>query len=182
MLGIVRRTFGRTEQRTQIMQTSFQEFLKQKVEGSDWKDRKRLRAEWLGTLDRLLNQIRDWLRESDPEGVLECVNYEVQRVEERLGVYDAPALKIRLNTEYAEVLPIGRFTPQPFAFGQWLLDGYGDLNLSKGRVDITNGERRHLLLRSGEGEGRWFALIPGRPEPIPFDRSCLEAILEDLLK
>lgn len=182
MLGIVRRTIGRTEQRMQSMQTSFQEFLKQKVEGSDWKDRKRLRAEWLGALNRLLDQIRDWLRESDPDGVLECVNYEVQRVEERLGVYDAPALKIRLNTEYAEVLPIGRFTPQPFAFGQWLLDRYTDLHFTNGRVDITNGERRHLLLRGDAGEGQWCALIPGRPEPIPFDRTCLEAILEDLLK
>jgi hypothetical protein len=49
------------------MQTSFQEFLRQKVEGSDWKDRKGLRTEWLGALNRLLNQIRDWLRESVPK-------------------------------------------------------------------------------------------------------------------
>lgn len=44
------------------MQTSFQEFLRQKVEGSDWRDRKRLRTEWLGALNRLLDQIREWLR------------------------------------------------------------------------------------------------------------------------
>lgn len=79
------------------MQTSFQEFLRQKVEGSDWRDRKRLRSEWLDALNRLLDQIRDWLRESDPEGVLELVPYKVERVEERLGVYGAPALQIRLN-------------------------------------------------------------------------------------
>jgi hypothetical protein len=39
------------------MQTSFQEFLRQKVEGSDWKDHKGLRTEWLGALNRLLDQI-----------------------------------------------------------------------------------------------------------------------------
>jgi hypothetical protein len=86
------------------MQTSFQEFLRQKVEGSDWKDRSRIRGEWLGALNRLLDQIRDWLKESDPENVLELITYEVERVEGRLGVYDAPALKIRLNTDAAEVL------------------------------------------------------------------------------
>jgi hypothetical protein len=79
------------------------------------------------------------------------VTYEVQRVEERLGVYDAPALKIRLNTEYAEVLPMGRFMPLPSHLQSMLSieDNrrvWGDL--SGGRVDITNGERRHPLLRS----------------------------------
>lgn len=110
------------------------------------------------------------------------MTYEVQRVEERLGVYDAPALKIRLNTEYAEVLPMGRFTSQPFDFGQWFTDRYSNFNLSNGRVDITNGERRHLLLRSADGEGLWYALMLGRPAPIQFDRACLEEILKDLLK
>lgn len=169
------------------MQTSFQEFLRQKVEGSDWRDRKRLRTEWLGALNRLLDQIREWLRESDPEGLLEPVAYDVQCVEPRLGVYDAPAMKIRLNTEYAEVLPIGRFTTHPITLQNLLFipgnrQRWGDL--SGGRVDVTNGERRHLLLRSADdGQERWYALIAGQAAiPIPFDRVCLERILEDLLK
>jgi hypothetical protein len=170
----------------QTMQTSFQEFLQQKVEGSDWRDRKRLRSEWLGALNRLLDQIQEWIGESDPEGILEFVTYEVERVEGRLGVYDAPALKIRLNTDFAEVLPIGRFTPRPISLENLLFiqgnrQRWG--NLSGGRVDITNGERRHLVLRStDDSQEQWYALMMEQPVPVPFDRACLEAILKDLLR
>lgn len=167
------------------MQTSFQEFLRQKLEGSDWKDRKGLRMEWLGALNRLLDQIRDWIRESDPEGVIEIVAYEVVRVEGRLGVYDAPAFKIRLNTDDANVLPMGRFVPRPHS----LLNVHGNsafqpqIDCSGGRVDIISDERRHLLLRSidDDGQDHWFALMRGQSTPIPFDRACLERILEDVL-
>jgi hypothetical protein len=168
------------------MQTSFQEFLRQKVEGSDWRDRKRLRDEWLGALHRLLVQIRDWLNESDPEGILEYVTYDVERVEGRLGVYDAPALKIRLNADFAEVLPVGRSVPLPYYVQDQLSvpsnrQAWGDL--SGGRVDITNGERKHILLRSTQGgQDRWYAVMKDVTPPLPFDRACLEGILKDLLR
>jgi hypothetical protein len=169
----------------QTMPTSFQEFLRQKVEGSDWKNRKRLRSDWLDALNRLLAQIREWLREADPEGVLEFVTYEVERVEERLGVYDAPALQIRLNTESADILPVGRFVALPFTIQNLLSvpsnqQAWG--HLSGGRVDITDGERKHILLRSlQDGQDRWYAVMKGEISPLPFDRARLEAILEDLL-
>ena len=73
------------------MMTSFQEFLRQKVDISALKDRNRSRGEWLGAINRLLDQVRDWLREADPDDLLEIVPYEVERVEKRLGIYDAPA-------------------------------------------------------------------------------------------
>jgi hypothetical protein len=171
----------------QTMETSFQEFLRQKVEGSDWRERVRYRTEWLGALGRLIQQIEVWLRESDPDGLLEPVTYDVQCVEPRLGVYDAPAMKIRLSAEYAEIRPIGRFTTHPLAL-QTLLFTPGNRqrwgNLSGGRVDVTNGERSHLLLRStDDGQDRWYALIAGQATiPALFDRDCLERILEDLLK
>jgi hypothetical protein len=97
------------------MQTDFQEFLRKKTEGSAWKERKERRVEWLGALNRLFAQIRDFLQEADPEGLIEIVGYEVERVEERLGIYDAPALKIRLNTASADVLPVGLNTRKPLS-------------------------------------------------------------------
>jgi hypothetical protein len=115
------------------------------------------------------------------------VTYEVQRVEERLGVYDVPALEVRLNTDSADVLPSGRFTPLPSHIQSMLSVPenrriWGEL--SGGRVDITNGERRHLLLRSiVAGQDRWYALKPTHnAAPALLDRTCLEEILEDLLK
>ncbi len=168
------------------MSTSFQEFLRQKVEGSNWKDRKRLRTEWLGAINRLFDQIREWLREADPEGVIEVVRFEIMRVEERLGVYDAPAMKVRLNTENADVVPMGRFVPRPRAllnvFSNPALQPRPDPYPDGGRVDISNGDRKHILLRSiVEGQDQWFALMRGRSSSVPFDRACLEAILEDVL-
>jgi hypothetical protein len=168
------------------MSTSFQEFLRQKVEGSNWRDRKRLREEWLGAVNRLFDQIQDWLRESDPEGLIEVVPYEVMRVEGQLGVYDAPALKIRLETEEADAVPMGRFVPRPRALlnviGNPALQPRPDPYPNGGRVDISNGDRKHILLRGiVEGQDRWLALMRGQSSSVSFDRSCLEAILEDVL-
>jgi hypothetical protein len=134
------------------MQTSFQEFLRQKVEGSDWRDRKRLRDEWLGALNRLLDQIRDWLRESDPKGVLELITYEVERVEGRLGVYDAPALKIRLNTDAAEVLPMGRFAIK-VASGAYGATPVRPRTATQARRELCN-DRLHAYGRAKTSAGR----------------------------
>ncbi len=143
------------------MSTSFQEFLRQKAKGSDLRSRNRSRMEWLGALNRLFGQVRDWLRQSDPDDLLEVVPYEVECVEEGLGIYDAPALKIRLGTDSVDVLPVGRFVSKNLAIQNLqLIPGnerrWGDL--SGGRVDITNGERRFQLLRSLEAEAdHWYA-------------------------
>jgi hypothetical protein len=79
---------------------------------------------------------------------------------------------------------MGRFVPRPFS----LLNLHANqafqprCDFSRGRVDITDGERRHLLLGSiDDGQDLWFALMRGQSTPIPFDRACLEAILKDLL-
>ncbi len=90
---------------------SFRDFLKAKADELDVRDRHRRRGEWLGAIHRLLDQIRDWLRESDPEGVLDIEPYEVSRTEQNLGTYDAPALKIRLGAGEVDVRPIGREVP-----------------------------------------------------------------------
>ena len=78
------------------MMTSFQEFLRQKVDISALKDRNRSRGEWLGAINRLLDRVRDWLREADPDDLLEIVPYEVERVEKRLGIYDQPFQHARM--------------------------------------------------------------------------------------
>jgi hypothetical protein len=168
------------------LQTSFQEFLHQKIEGTDWKDRSRRRVEWLNALERLLDQIQEFLREADPEGLLETVPYEVQRVESRLGVYDAPALKVRIGTDSVDVVPEGRHATGPLLLQHLLLlpgnaQRWGDL--SGGRVDITNGERRYLLLRSIVGDqDHWYATMSNKIDLTPFNSICLQAVLRDLLK
>src|SRR5947209_19782173 len=103
------------------MSTRFQEFLRQRSEGSDLKERARRRREWLGALKSLLDTVRDWLREAEQDDLLELVPYEVERVEGRLGVYDAPALKIRSGTDSIDVLPVGRYAIGPLPVKHWQL-------------------------------------------------------------
>lgn len=167
------------------MPISFQEFLRKKAEGSGWKERNDRRLEWLGALNRLLAQIRGFLREADSDGVLEIVDYEVERVEERLGVYDAPALKVRLGAASVDVVPVGRNSPKPLSLMPLMAvpgneSRWGDL--AGGRVDVTDGERRHLLLRSTkDGQDNWYVVMANKSGVTPFDRQSLEAILQDLL-
>jgi hypothetical protein len=165
------------------MPLTFQDLLRQKAEGSALRDRNRSRGEWLAALHRLFDQVREWLHEADPDDVLEIVPYEVERVEERLGIYDAPALKIRLGTDAVEILPVGRYAIGPLApqILKGLLGAEGTGGPAAGRVDITNGERKHLIMRSIEdGQDRWYA-VNEQAQVTLFDRSRLEAILLDLL-
>jgi hypothetical protein len=169
------------------MSTSFQELLRKHAEMSGWKERRQNRAEWLDALDFLIESIRNMLRVADPDGVLEIVSYKVQRVEQRLGVYDAPALKVLLNTRSVDFLPMGRYSIGSLLELKTVLatpgnqERWGDL--AGGRVDITNGERRHLLLRSIDGGPKGWYVVSDRnaPIPSPFDQACLEAVLLDLL-
>jgi hypothetical protein len=164
------------------MPTEFQEFLRQKSEGTDIRERNRNRGEWLKAVQGLLSKIEDWLRAADTENLLEIMRYEVERVEDRLGVYDAPALKIRFGTDLVDVLPVGRYAIGPFsARAIKSLSGVeGTDGPAAGRVDITNGERKYLLIRDiSSGEERWHA-VNERSEVASFDRVHLEMILQDL--
>lgn len=165
------------------MSISFQDFLRQKADGTNSRDRNRIRGEWLGSLNRLLDLIREWLRESDPDDLLEIVPYEVQRVEDRLGVYDAPALKIRLGTDAVDILPVGRFSVGPLSFkALWNLPTVSPKgDPIAGRVDFTNGERKYWLYRSVEdGKDQW-STVDEDSHVYPLDRHRLETILRDLL-
>jgi len=62
---------------------SFQEFLRQKAAESGWNGRIDGRAEWLKAIGWLFARIRALLQDADPNGILEIVEYEVERVEKR---------------------------------------------------------------------------------------------------
>ena len=164
------------------MSTRFQEFLGRKAEKSGIRERNRQRDEWLGAIRRLLDQIEGWLKDADPENLLEIVSYDVERVEGRLGIYDAPALKIRLGTDEVDVVPVGSLRDRTLAGpGDDVALGIEGTNgPAAGRVDVTNGERKYLLLRdASSGTDRWYVL-DDRSEAAVLDRARLESILEDL--
>jgi len=161
---------------------TFQDFLRRKAEGTDVRERNRNRDEWLKAINGLLDQIEEWLRAADAENLLEIMRYDVERVEERMGVYDAPALKVRLGTDEVDVVPVGRYAigPLPAQAIKSLMGVEGTDGPAAGRVDITNGERKYLLLRDlTSGQERWYA-VDERSKAVLFDRAYLEAILQDL--
>ena len=164
------------------MPITFQDFLRRKAEGTDVRERNRNRDEWLKAINGLLDQIEEWLRAADAENLLEIMRYDVERVEERMGVYDAPALKVRLGTDEVDVVPVGRYAigPLPAQAIKSLMGVEGTDGPAAGRVDITNGERKYLLLRDlTSGQERWYA-VDERSKAVLFDRAYLEAILQDL--
>jgi hypothetical protein len=164
------------------MRTRFQDFLRQKAEESGTRERNRDRGEWLQAIRRLLDQIQDWLRAADPENLLEIVPYDVERVEGRLGIYDAPALRIRLGTDEVDVVPVGRYAIGPLAAQTMrsILGIEGTDGPVAGRVDITNGERKYVLIRDvSTGQDRWYALDE-QSDAALLDQAHLETILQDL--
>lgn len=167
------------------MSTAFQQFLRQKAEKYGVPERHRDRAEWLLAINRLFEQIREWLKASDPDELIEIVPYVVQRVEKPLGIYDAPAMKVRLGAAEVSIVPVGRFSVRPLPAQVALaLEGEGPESFSGGRVDVTNEERKYWLLRDvSTGQDRWLAVhAAGEAVNVaPLDQHILEGILQDLL-
>jgi hypothetical protein len=58
----------------------------------------------------------------------------------------------------------------------------GDVGIrAEGRVDITDGIRRHILYRTlKDAQEKWYALDE-RYQAAPLDRTRFEEILQDLL-
>lgn len=154
---------------------TFQEFLERHAQQRQHKEQRARREEWIAAVGRLLGQLRTWLAEADPAGVLEVLPMEVEKAEPGLGIYRIPSLKISLGGAAVEVVPVGRNVigtvgPQ------------GDVGIrAEGRVDITDGIRRYILYRTlNDGQERWYALDE-RFQATPLDRGRLEGMLQDLL-
>jgi hypothetical protein len=157
------------------MTMTFREFLRKKAEEQQQPQRRRRREEWIAAVGRLLDQIRAWLAESDPDKLLDLTPITVQSSEPGLGTYDIPGLLIGVGDAKAQVQPMGRN-----ALGFVKALGGGELR-AEGRVDLAAGGHRYILYRTlQDGRDVWYAL-DDKFQPAPFDRSRLETILQDLL-
>jgi hypothetical protein len=155
---------------------TFSEFLRRKGEEYRVRDRHERRSEWLAAINGLYDEIRGWLREDDPAGLLDIVPYQVSRTEPILGTYDAPALQILLGPAGVRVEPVGREVPFAVIRG-----ASGALTEFAGRIDISDGLREYNLYRERHHNGdRWQ--IPDKRNRFTYlDRDVFERILEELL-
>lgn len=153
---------------------TFQEFLERRSQQSHHKERRELREEWMTAVRRLIDQLRGWLAESDPRGVLEVAPLEVEVAEPGLGAYRVAGLKISLGQAAVQVAPVGRNVVG-------MVGPQGDAGIrAAGRVDVTDGIRKYILYRTLKEGENWYALDE-RFQAAPLDRTRFEEILQDLL-
>jgi hypothetical protein len=155
---------------------SFEDFLRDKAKEFGIEDRHRRRREWVDAIQRLLYDIRGWLRLSDPTEILDVEQYTVMRTEQGLGTYEAPALNIRLGPSEVNVLPMSREVPFYAIKG-----ASGTPTEFAGRVDITGGLRKLNILRENpNGEEKW-QIRDERNQFTYLDRERFLRLLQDLL-
>ena len=164
------------------MATEFQDFLRQRTAGSGIKDRIRHRVEWLDAMLALRTEIVGWVSTSDSDQLIELIEYKIMRAESRLGVYDAYALKLRLDFDEVDILPVGRYSIGPLSGevrGALAAIAAGDNSIS-GRVDISGRDRKYMLFRFGERPADSWYVVDKEVRASLFDRARLLTILQDL--
>jgi hypothetical protein len=131
------------------MATTFKEFLRQQAEKhqAEAEAGKAMVNEWREAIRRLFEQIKQWLKESDPGGVIEIEESEEEIREPGLGRYRVPRLNLRAFGKWIGIIPkarktVGRATPPQKSAPE----------RAEGRVDITDELRRYVLYRFREGD------------------------------
>lgn len=131
------------------MSIAFQEFLRHRSESQDAATKNAVPTinEWRSSVEALFLQIRDWLKVSDPTGLIE-IDENLERINEpSLGLYSVSRLDLRAFGKWIGIIPkarktIGTATPSPGKAPE----------RAQGRVDITDELRRFILYRFREGE------------------------------
>jgi hypothetical protein len=139
------------------MSTAFREFLQQqaKKHQAEAEAGKATVDEWRTAIERLFNQIRQWLKESDPEGLIEIEESQEEIREPGLGRYRVPRLDFRAFGKWIGIIPKARKT-----VGTAIPPQKSAPQRAEGRVDITDELRRYVLYRFRDN-GRDSWLIDG---------------------
>ncbi len=181
------------------MSTAFREFLQQqaKKHQAEVDAGKATVDEWRTAIENLFHLIREWIKESDSEGLVEIAESQQDIREPGLGQYRVPRLNLRAFGKWIGIIPKARKTvgtakpPQKSAPQR-----------AEGRVDITDELRRYVLYRFRENgcdswlidgldigghdasEKGWpgeIRYIP-RSEPRPLDQEAFERALMSYLQ
>ena len=81
------------------MSVTFKEFLREQAtkEKATAQTAQAEINDWRSSIDRLYTQIRIWLADSDPGGIIQIERREHEVTEEGLGAYRVPRLDLRLS-------------------------------------------------------------------------------------
>jgi hypothetical protein len=139
--------------------------------------RRQWREEWIAAVDKLLAQLRTWLKDADAADILDIQTVELEKREAGLGTYHIRGLVINFGERTVKVVPIGRTVLAHL--GKYAEAGHEN---AEGRVDITNGAYKYYLYRklTNTLDDQWL-IQDERSDIRPLDREPFEAILQDLL-
>ncbi len=139
----------------------------------------RKRDEWVGAVDRLNEQIREWLTSADPDhAILEVRETPFQLREEGIGGYEARGLLIRVGRREIRVAPIARNVAGPLSE-----TGVIHVNRAFGRVDLTDGLQKYMIFRvEKEPEDRWRIIKQDGYRMQGFDLRAFEEAFKALLE
>ncbi len=163
-----------------MVNTSLKELLEEKselYEAEFGKNRKDI-DEWVESVRRLFDQLRTWLKSSDPKQILEISEKTIQINEPYFGRYDVPRLDIRAFGIWMGIIPKARMDirnarPPQFDAPEW----------AAGRVDMTNEIRRYVLYRSPAPDGYvWSIQGPLADQPRPLSRALFEEAVADYFR
>jgi hypothetical protein len=120
---------------------------------------RRQRDEWLDDVTRLLGRIRTWVKKEEARGRVKVTETTVDITEADLGEYRAPGLELRLPGGH-----LVRVEPRGARIVSVVRSGARVVGL-KGRVDMSAGSKRALLLRTGRDT--WRILSSGAAAETP---------------
>lgn len=156
--------------------TPLTEFLREQAtkQRSQAGQREARRVEWVQSVERLIEQLKEWVHQADPEGVLRVTCQPHSANEAGLGRYEAPGLTMELEGRKVQVLPVARN----------VVGSIGDPSFrAQGLVEITDGAFRYLLYRAVDDRGeRWIIVNDQDYSVKPLERMTLEAALVSLFE
>lgn len=121
---------------TKDKKSPFDDFVESKTEKSktiDWESKKIL---WLTKVDELYNQIESWLSDWIKEKKISISKNETRTVvEEHIGKYEVPVMKISIGNEKIELNPVGTL----------IIGG-------RGRVDVKGSAGEVMLILLGRND------------------------------
>lgn len=137
------------------------------------------RDEWVAAVDRLIEQIKEWLAQADPDrNVLDVRERPFRLREEGIGTYEARGLTISLGPNEIRIEPIARYVAGP-------LSATGVIYVARayGRVDLTDGLRKFMIFRvEKDPEDRWNIVEQDGFRMQAFDQSTFEGAFKSLLE
>jgi hypothetical protein len=159
---------------------SFRDFLAEQAEripDQETKAAKR-RDEWIASLTRLNDRIKDWLQQDDPNHVLSVEDLTYKLREEGIGEYEVNGLSIGLGPRYVRLQPVARTVAGPLSS-----TGVVHIPRAYGRVDMTDGLRKFMLFRvETEPQDSWRIIEQDGYKVLPFDQQSFESALQSLLE